>query len=119
MPNFIYKLVTFEEWTAAKEAGVYHGSAHDRRDGYIHFSTAAQLPATAAKHFRGLENLVLLTVDAKSLGEALRFEPARGGDLFPHLYAPLDLATVVKEEALAIDASGLPILPKLTEMQRS
>jgi uncharacterized protein (DUF952 family) len=91
----IYKIVAAEEWRAAEAAGAFLGAAVDRADGYIHFSTAAQARETAAKWFAGRGDLALVAVDADALGAALRWEKARGGALFPHLYGPLPLAAVV------------------------
>jgi uncharacterized protein (DUF952 family) len=93
----IYKLVPRALWDEAVTNGSFIGSPADRQDGFIHFSTAAQLPETAAKHFRGVNDLLVVAVDADALGEALKWEPSRGGALFPHLYGPLpvDLALSV------------------------
>jgi uncharacterized protein (DUF952 family) len=91
----IYKICSQAEWAVALAAGSYAGSADDLRDGFIHFSTAAQLEATAAKYFAGRTDLMVLAVDAALLGAALRFEPSRGGDLFPHLYGSLPLHAVI------------------------
>jgi uncharacterized protein (DUF952 family) len=104
----IYKLLDAGEWAAAKAAGRFEGSEVDRRDGYIHFSTGAQAAETARRHFHGQDGLVLLGLDAERLGAALRWEPSRGGDLFPHLYAPLDPALVDEVRALALAADGTP-----------
>lgn len=93
--QLIYKLCSQTEWDAAVAAGSYTGSADDARDGFIHFSTAQQLDATATKYFAGRTDLVVLEVDASLLGSALRFEPSRGGDLFPHLYGALPLHAVL------------------------
>ena len=102
----IYKICPALAWREAERQGVYRGSADDTRDGYIHFSTAAQAVETAARHFASVEDLLLVAVDAASLGEALRFEPSRGGDLFPHLYAPLPVATVTASRAFSVTADG-------------
>ena len=83
----IYKICEQASWRAAEPAGRYRGSAVDERDGFIHFSTAAQVAETAAKHFAGQTDLVLVAVDGDALGPALKWERSRGGDLFPHLYA--------------------------------
>ena len=93
----IYKIVPRALWDAAIESGSFTGSPVDAADGFIHFSTAAQLHATAAKHFHGVKDLLLVAVESDALGAALKWEPSRGGDLFPHLYAPLPvhLATSV------------------------
>ena len=87
----IFKIVAADEWRAAEAAGEYAGSAADRADGFIHFSTSAQAPATAAKWFAGRTDLMLVALEAEALGEELRWEPSRGGALFPHLYAPLPI----------------------------
>lgn len=91
----IYKLLTWDEWATAGTAGRFDGSGVDRRDGYVHFSTAAQVVETARRYFTGVTDLTLLTVDPAQLGESLRWEPSRDGDLFPHLYAPLPAGAVV------------------------
>jgi len=78
-----------DEWEQAVAAGSYRGTAQDQADGFIHFSTAAQIVESAAKHRAGQSGLVLVAVDAARLGDRLKWEPARGGDLFPHLYGPL------------------------------
>ncbi len=91
----IYKVCPRPLWLEAQAAGIFTGAPIDHRDGYIHFSTAEQLAETAARHFAGQPDLVLLTIEADHLGDALKFEPSRGGALFPHLYAPLPLAAVI------------------------
>jgi uncharacterized protein (DUF952 family) len=90
----IYKICERAAWQAAESAGLYRGSALDIRDGFIHFSTAAQAGETATKHFAGQTDLMLIAVDSNALGPALKWETSRGGDLFPHLYAALPLAAV-------------------------
>jgi uncharacterized protein (DUF952 family) len=90
----IYKICPRTAWRAAQQAGVYAGSEADTRDGFIHFSTAAQLAGTAAKHFARQRDLLVIAVDAEALGSALKWEPSRGGELFPHLYAALTLTAV-------------------------
>jgi uncharacterized protein (DUF952 family) len=90
----IYKILTADQWAALSRDGQTAGAPVDLADGYIHFSTAEQARETAAKHFAGQDGLVLAAVDATPLGDALRWEPSRGGALFPHLYAPLRLADV-------------------------
>ena len=91
----IYKIVPEGLWRASEPTGRFTGSPVDRRDGYIHFSTAAQLKETAARHFAGQRGLLLVAVSADALGDALRWEPSRGGDLFPHLYGELPMAAVL------------------------
>lgn len=113
----IYKVLTADAWRVACEAGSYEGSADDRRDGFIHFSTATQLAETLRKHYAGARDLVLLYVREQSIAPAdtLRWEPSRGGALFPHLYGPLPAAAVQRVEALALDARGLHVLPDLDD----
>jgi len=109
----IYKICPAPAWREAERRGVFQGSADDRRDGFIHFSTAAQLPGTAAKHFAGQAGLLLIAVDASSLGEALRWEPSRGGELFPHLYGDLGLGAVTGTADLRLRPDGSHDLPEL------
>jgi uncharacterized protein (DUF952 family) len=108
----IYKICTAAEWHAAEHAGVYRGSAVDRRDGFIHFSTAVQTTETAAKHFAGQRDLVLIAVEAEKLGDRLKWEPSRGSALFPHLYGELALAAVLRVDPLPLDASGRHVFPR-------
>jgi uncharacterized protein (DUF952 family) len=91
----IYKILRADEWAALQAAGETPGAPIDVADGFVHFSTAAQAAETAAKHFAGAEGLVLLCLDADDLGDALKWEVSRGGDEFPHLYAPLRMADVL------------------------
>jgi uncharacterized protein (DUF952 family) len=107
----IYKICTAAEWAQAERAGRYRGSAVDRQDGFIHFSTAAQAAETAARHFAGQHGLVLVSVDAGALGERLKWEPSRGGALFPHLYGDLDRSAVRSVVPLPLDASGRHVFP--------
>jgi uncharacterized protein (DUF952 family) len=109
----IYKICERKAWEEAETAGQYAGSPVDRRDGFIHFSTAAQLPGTAAKHFAGLSDLMLVGVDGDVLGGALKWEPSRGGELFPHLYAALPLSVVLWARPLADEIEGRRALPEL------
>jgi uncharacterized protein (DUF952 family) len=101
----IYKIVAADAWRAAEADGVFHGAAIDLADGYIHFSTAAQVEETAAKHFAGQSGLLLVAIDPARLGDALKWEVSRGGALFPHLYAPLRLDAVVAASPL-LDKGG-------------
>ena len=101
-----YKIISTEDWATFQTAGTYAGSAVDLADGYIHMSTVAQVAETARKHYAGRDNLMLLTVNLDTLGEALKWEPSRGGDLFPHLYADLPLSAVTATQAFAVDADG-------------
>ena len=88
----IFKIFRAEEWQALMHAGITNGAPIDVADGYIHFSTAEQAAETAAKHFAGETNLFVAAVDVAALGDALKWEPSRGGQLFPHLYRALRLA---------------------------
>jgi len=98
--DWIYRLCTEAEWAAFRADGVYAGGETDRKDGFIHFSAAAQIAATAARHYPAEGTLVLLAVAAAPLGDALRWEESRGGALFPHLYAELPLAAVRAARAM-------------------
>jgi uncharacterized protein (DUF952 family) len=111
MTQLIFKICERTEWMAAEAAGVYHGSDHDRADGFIHFSTANQLQGTLAKHYAGRGNLLLFAFDAAAFGDELKWEPARGGDLFPHLYAPLKTDLAIWTTHLPLDSQGVHILP--------
>jgi len=106
----VYKLLTEEEWRAAKAAG-HTVTALDSADGYVHLSTRAQLPETAARYFAGKGRVRLLKFDSAAL-PPLRWEPSRGGDLFPHLYAPLEIACVQAAWWLEPGLDGAPLLPE-------
>jgi uncharacterized protein (DUF952 family) len=111
--SLVYKLIVRSEWTTASALGTYDGSQVDRADGYIHFSTAEQVGETASKHFRGVAELLLLAVDAELLGAPLKWEPSRGGALFPHLYAPMPASAVRRVQAIALDQDGAPVIGAL------
>jgi uncharacterized protein (DUF952 family) len=102
----VYKIFRRTEWDAFRAVGATHGAPVDLTDGYLHLSTAAQVTGTAAKHFAGESDLVLVALDAEALGEALRWEPSRGGNLFPHLYRPLRTEDVVWDKSLPLGAAG-------------
>ncbi|WP_323041200.1 DUF952 domain-containing protein [Gemmobacter sp.] len=102
----IYKIFRRPEWDAFKAAGETLGAPVDLADGYIHFSTAAQVAETAARHFGTESDLVLVALDADRLGPALKWEPSRGGQLFPHLYRALRLDEVLWDKSLPLGASG-------------
>jgi uncharacterized protein (DUF952 family) len=110
----IYKILPRTEWAAAQAAGAFAGSGVDIADGYIHFSTAAQAGETARKHFAGQSGLVVLEIEAEDLGPGLRWEPSRGGDLFPHLYGPLPAHLVRQVYDAPPGPDGVPQLPDLT-----
>ena len=111
MSTLVYKILRPSEWEGANKTGVLAGSPDDLRDGFIHFSTAEQLRATAEKHFAGETPLILLAVDAATLGETLRWEVSRGGQKFPHLYAKLPLSLVKSCREIHRDADGKCIVP--------
>lgn len=114
MEALIYTLVRQADWRAAEAAGAYHGSADDRRDGFLHFSTAAQLRASAAKHRTGIADLLMVEVPSADLGESLKWEPANGGSrpgLFPHLYGVLLLSAVRRILPIPLGADGAHIFP--------
>ncbi len=109
----IYKIAPRTLWREAEARGWFEGAPVDLADGFIHFSTAHQLRETAAKHFAGQDDLMLIAVDGGALGDALKYEPSRGGDLFPHLYGPLPLDAVVSVHPLPLDAGGQHVFPEL------
>jgi uncharacterized protein (DUF952 family) len=111
----VYKIVATEEWAKAQAAGVFAGAAIDRTDGFIHFSTAEQAPETAAKWFAGRGDLTLAAVDAEAFGDDLRWEPSRGGALFPHLYGPLPMSAVVWSRPLPLGSDGGHVFGSLAE----
>ncbi len=109
----IYHICTREDWEAAKAAGHYEGSPQDRADGFIHFSTAEQVEASAAKHRTGQPGLVLLAVDPEALGDSLRWEASRVGALFPHLYGALPLAALRDVWELPLGPDSRHVFPLL------
>jgi uncharacterized protein (DUF952 family) len=111
-PTHIFRLLDAAVWAAAQRAGQFAGTEHDVRDGFIHFSTAAQVAETAARHYAGRADLVLLWVRTDALGEALRWEPSRGGALFPHLYAALPASAVERVEPLPLGTDGRHVFPR-------
>ena len=117
--SLIFKIVSAQEWRAAEAAGVFHGSAVDVADGFIHFSTAEQVAETAAKWFAGRDDLVLVAVDAATLGEPLRWEASRGGTLFPHLYSELPMSAVRWRRAMELASDGRHDVSGLTHNARA
>src|SRR3712207_6360500 len=111
--HIIYKICPVLLWRVAEKLGFFEGAPIDIQDGYLHFSMDKQVRETAAKHFAGRTDLLLIAIDADSLGEALRYEPSRGGDLFPHLYAPLSLSAVRWVKPLPIGPDGQHVFPDL------
>jgi uncharacterized protein (DUF952 family) len=111
----IYKICDAVLWRQAERDGVFCGAAIDLADGYIHFSTTAQVAETAAKHFAGQRDLVLAAIGAEALGDKLRWESARNGTLFPHLYGTLPMAAVRWVKPLPLGSDGQHVLPDLAE----
>ncbi len=107
----IYKICPRDLWSEAESSGRFTGAPVDVADGFIHFSTGSQVPETAARHFAGQRDLLIIAVEVDALGEALRFEPSRGGDLFPHLYADLPLGAVRSVAELPLGADGRHVFP--------
>lgn len=112
MAPIVYKIVPKILWEETRETGVFQGAPIDLADGFIHFSTASQVRETAARYFAGVEDLLLIAIDSAALGDKLAFEPSRGGDLFPHLYASLERAAVVWERPLPIGPDGSHVFPE-------
>jgi uncharacterized protein (DUF952 family) len=110
----IYKICSNALWAEAERAGVFHGAPVDARDGFIHFSSATQVRETAAKYFAGAKDLMLIAVDADALGDALKWELSRDGDLFPHLYGELPLAAVLWTRPLPLGIDRRHVFPELT-----
>jgi uncharacterized protein (DUF952 family) len=104
--TLVYKIAPGELWRTAEMRGVFTGAPVDLADGYIHFSTADQTRETAAKHFSGQTDLILVAVDIAALGDSLKWEVSRGGALFPHLYGSLSMQAVRSTHAIPIDADG-------------
>jgi uncharacterized protein (DUF952 family) len=113
MSQPIFHMCRREEWDAALPRGTYAGSSQDVQDGFIHFSTAEQLPESARRHRAGQPGLALLAVDPTLLGDALRWEASRSGKLFPHLYGSLPVTAVRWVRDLPLGADGVPVLPPL------
>jgi uncharacterized protein (DUF952 family) len=111
--RYIYKLCPQALWQESEAAGLFKGAPVDLQDGFIHFSTAAQVRETAAKHFAGVDDLLLIAVDASALGNVLKYEASRGGDLFPHLYGPLPRNAVAWTRSLPLGPDGQHLFPDL------
>ena len=111
--SIIYKIVPRNLWEKAEVGGVFTGAPIDLKDGYIHFLTAQQVAQTAALHFAGQDELLLMAINGDRLGGALKYEPSRSGDLFPHLYADLRLDTVLWVRPMPLGEDGAHVLPDL------
>ena len=112
MPAFVYKVLADAAYEAAKSEGQFFGNGDDLRDGFIHLSAPHQVEGTLAKHYPGQEDLLLLALDPERLGPGLKWEPSRGGGMFPHLYGALPLNAVVAADPLRIDDDNRHILPE-------
>ena len=112
MNELIYHMCHADEWKDAVKVGYYKGSSQDQADGFIHFSTVVQVRVSAIKHRSGQDDLILLSVAIDQLGDALKWEKSRSGDLFPHLYGYLMTSAVVHSEPLLLDESGLHDFPR-------
>ena len=113
--GLIYKICSASEWRDAEAAGAFAGAAVDLRDGFIHFSTGSQVEETASRHFAGRPDLVLVAVAAERLGDALRWEPSRGGALFPHLYGVLPVSAAERVHPLGLGPDGRHVFPALPD----
>lgn len=111
----LYRLLPAADWRAAVAEGVYRGAAHDLRDGFIHLSTAEQVEDTAAKHYADVEDLMVLAVDSARIQGELKWEPARGGDLFPHVYGVIPVEAVLAAEPVNRDRDGAFTFPHLRD----
>ena len=109
--SIIFKIASREAWATAEEAGRFDGAPIDLADGYIHFSTADQMKETAAKHFAGQNDLVLIAFETHSFAEALKWEPSRGGALFPHVYASIDPNDALWVKELPLGPDGKHVFP--------
>jgi uncharacterized protein (DUF952 family) len=107
----LYKIMPRLEWETAQAKGIYEGSEVDRQDGFIHLSAAHQVRAIARKHFSRQDNLVLIAVRQENLGQSLKWEASRGGDLFPHIYGPLPLSAIGEVVPLPL-VEGVHLFPK-------
>ena len=114
MSTTIYKIAPAALWREAEAAGAFDGAPVDHADGFIHFSTASQVRETAARHFAGQAELLLIAVEASSLGDALRWEVSRGGDRFPHLYGAMPLGSVLWVQPLPLGTDGTHQFPELS-----
>ncbi|MEQ8392171.1 MAG: DUF952 domain-containing protein [Thalassospira sp.] len=108
----IFRVLGSDEWATALATGKYDGAAHDKADGFIHFSTRDTLAATLALHYAKRTGLRLLHVTVASVRDKLKWEPARGGTLFPHLYDVLSVEHVTRVDELPLDDNGVHILPE-------
>ncbi len=109
--DLVYKIMKREDWDAACRTGNYLGSAHDKRDGFIHLSSGPQLAQTAEKYFAGQNDLLLIALRSSDLGDQLKWEPSRGGALFPHLYGLISTSSCLWVRDVELSRDGVPIIP--------
>ena len=109
----VYKILTRRAWEEAEVSGAYIGSPLDVKDGFIHLSTAAQAGETARLHFRGQTDLIIVGFEAEAFGDALKWEPSRSGQMFPHLFEALPVKAAVSIDDLPLDADHTPVVPAL------
>lgn len=109
-PTLVFKLATLDAWSEAVVAGAFAGSPDDQRDGYIHLSSPTQIAATAKKYFAGLDDLCLIAFTVADLAPGLKWEPSRGGELFPHYYGILDAADAQWVRRVPLDEDGVPVI---------
>ena len=110
LPLIAYKVLTGPQMAVLESEGVFAGAPIDLADGFIHLSTDSQVTETVDKHFAGQRDLQIAAVDLAVLGDAVQWEPSRGGQLFPHLYADLDPALALSVREIPLDADGVPQL---------
>lgn len=115
MEKNVYKIMTDAQWAEFSAKGVFAGASIDLNDGYIHLSTASQVRETAARHFGGQSNLMLIAIAGEKLGAALKHEVSRGGELFPHLYTSLTLEQVLWAKPLPLDSAGKHVFPETSK----
>jgi uncharacterized protein (DUF952 family) len=104
----VFKIVSATVWANAVKAGAFAGSADDVRDGYIHLSSASQLHGTLHKYFTGQPDVLLVAFDQGALAPNLKWEPSRGGELFPHFYGPLPVSAALWQKPLVLGSDGVP-----------
>tara|TARA_Y100001958_G_C21038436_1_gene408903 strand:+ start:200 stop:571 length:372 start_codon:yes stop_codon:yes gene_type:complete len=110
--EYIFKIIEKDEWQKVKKLGKYNGSDKDIKDGYIHFSEEDQIPETLRKYYTNKDNLILIKVNAFKLDHLL-WEQASNGDMYPHLYSPLDIKSVEDEFEISLNEDGVHELPEI------
>ncbi len=112
MEKFAYKIEDADIWQSAMNNGLYKGSALDVKDGFIHLSTHAQFGETFRRYFAEVPNLIVAKINLAALGDKLKFEPSRGGDLFPHAYCDIPTEAIVAVMPIVCDANNRPLIPQ-------